>query len=432
MRCVPSLVALLSILAMACAGTGALDAKAIGDGAQVASPPATAVGESQQPAQERTGVLVPVEYAAISIWPEAWSGELVVLEVLPHGTTVRAGDVIARLDTRALEEQIVEAELEVRSAEVRHQGQIERNTIDDEAAAAAWGQALGRLERARRALDGWKTRELEFSRRGDDLQALGEQYWVEDQQDELAQLLKMYADDELVDATEEIVLKRSRRDLESTQIRNQLSRDRRRFHDELTEPLQSEEREEDVRIQEQALDRLKRSQAIEQRARVDAALRSAIELEKKRERLGRLARDLELLSLRAPREGVLLHGRLADLRPGGSPQRLERGSRLSTRTDIFLVADPAAMAVALELPETGRSRLETGARVSLRPFALPDRELSGTLAVDAWPDARAGGAEGGLFPARIDLEAGTPVAGDGLVFGMHVKVTLPSEKQVQG
>ncbi len=432
MRRLPFLMLPLATLALSCASAGARTETTDGAGAGAETPSAPAAAKAQPQAEEKTGILVPVECEALSIWPEVWSGELVVLEVLPHGTSVSAGDVIARLETRPLEEQIAEAELEARSAEVRHQGQIEKNAIDEQAAAAARAQALARLERARRGLEAWKTRELEFSKRGDDLQSLSEKYWVEDQQDELGQLLKMYADDELVDATEEIVLKRSKRDLESTQLRNQLNSDRRRFQDEITEPMQTEEREEDVRFQELALERLERGQAIEQRARVDAALRSSIELEKKRERLERLRRDLELLSLRAPRAGVLLHGRQKDLRPGGNSQRFERGSRLSTRTDLFLVADPASMAVVLDLTEKDRGRMDSGARVAVRPLVRPQPELAGTLAVDAWPDARAGGPDGGLIPARVELEDASALEGAGLVFGMHVKVALPAAASVEG
>lgn len=387
-----------------------------------ATAPDQAAGEPSSEL-EREGVFAPVEFDALALWPEAYSGELLVLEALPHGTIVEEGEVLARIDLGALEDQVRDAELELRSATVRHEAELQKNVLADEAAADALQQATARLDRARRALEGYLEKELEFARRASAWQTRLEQGRVDDQVDELDQLEKMYAADELIDATEDIVLKRSRRDLERTRERTGLSMEQRAFEAELTRPLQVEARREEVALQERALARLEKTQAVEARARADSVERSAAELEKKRERLDELTRDRAMLELRAPRAGVLLHGALDDYRPGGKPPRWKRGSRLSTRTDLMLVADPAHVAVVLDVPEKDLGRIEDGARAQVAPLSDPGAAQSARVDVDSYPAARGGG----VFEARIELGKAPEV-----VFGMGAKVAIECAPEVEG
>jgi multidrug resistance efflux pump len=401
----------LSALALAaCASVSATDEDAAPDGA------AAAAAKAKPPTH--TGVLVPAELEAVSLWPQAYRGELLVLEVLPQGSPVEAGDVVARLETRALDEQIRQAELDVRSAEIKHAGLVEKNKMAAQAAESKRARTTAELERARRSLEGYRTHELAFSRRSDELSQMREQHWVDDQKDELDQLQQMYEADELTDATEEIVLKRSRRDLAQTERRNALSRDQRAYQVEYTRAMQKEQREEAVQKQEEALEHLIRTQTLDAFARVDGETRSAAELETKRTQLARLQSDLELLTIRAPRGGILLHGEARDYRPGGSPPQLVRGSTLSARKDAVLVADPAVLQVALDVPESVLAKVRDGASVVVRPVAQPGVELRGALVLPTYPASRKGGESN--FEGLIELSQ----QGRDLVVGMHVEVEL--------
>ena len=373
-------------------------------------------GADEPSSSARTGVLVPAEVEAISFWPQAYRGELLVLEVLPQGAAVTAGDVLATLDTRAIEEAVRGAELEVASTLVKHEGLVQKNQMAEEAAASRLERAQASLARARRSLEGWRSYEVAFSERGSGVTRARQQSWLEDQRDELDQLQKMYEADELTDATEEIVLKRSKRDLALTEVSNALSSDRRAYQVEYTEAMQTEQKEEAVLEQEEKLDHLVRTQALDRAARLDAEALSAVALEKKRVQLERLTADLEAMTLRAPRDGILLHGRLRDYRPGGSPQQLERGSVLGARKDVLMVADPERLAVALDLPESLLAEVSDGSAVVVRPLATRDVELRGTLEIGTYPRSLKGGES--LFEGLVELAGTAP----GLVIGMHTKV----------
>ena len=372
------------------------------------------------PPGERTGTIVPAEFEAVAIWPEAYAGELLVTDVRPHGSLVEKGDVIAKLETRAIDDQIHQAELETRSARIRHEGVVAKNAIDDDAAAAALEQAQASLQRARRTFEGWTKREIPFARRGDEIGKKSESAGIDDQKDELSQLEKMYSADELVDATEEIVMKRAKRRLALSEESQSLTGDRRQHRIEYDEAMQTEIKQEAVKTQEQSLDRLVRSQAIERKAREDALARSADSLRLQEEKLAKLKRDVELLAIRAPRAGVLLHGKAKDYRPGRTPARWERGSNLSFRGDLFLVANPEAIAVALDVPESNLDKLREGQGAEVRALAGSTGTAKGTFHVEAYPAAKGGG-DDGVYEAVVALESPIP----GAKFGMRAKVSFP-------
>jgi HlyD family secretion protein len=405
----------LALLCCACSVT-----RSAGPAPTPAGPAAPAPAAPQAPAAEAiTGTIAPAAFGAVSLWPRAWSGEFLVLEALPQGARVAQGDVLVRLDVERIDEQIRQAELELRSAEVAHAGLLERHALSTEAAADELAQARARLDRANRSLAAFKEQGLEHERRGDELRARYEQQGIEDRVDELAQVEAMYEADELVDATEEIVLKRSRRDLESARLSNALAADRRALEAAVTRPMQLEQREEEVVLQQAAVARLVRSQAVDARAREDAAARSLRTLEDKREALARLRADRELFTLRAPGDGVLLYGKAEDYRPGGKPPVVERGSRLSARGDVLLVADPRRLAVTFDLSELQRAAVAPGAAARVRPLSLREA-LEGTLEVEDFPAARPAGKDGALFAARVLLEPGD----HGLAIGMQARVEL--------
>lgn len=372
-------VSLLALGILACKSTPTAAPTA------AATPPATRdETAAAKKGFEKVGVLAPVGAAAISLWPEAYSGAFVVLDVRPTGSIVEAGDVIAQLDTRAIDEEIRRAEAELRSKELALTQQRARNELDEASAQRASKNATAALDRAKRALDGYKEKELAFSKRQDELQKRYEQANLEDQRDELDQLELMYKADELVSATEDIVIKRSRRSLENTRLGNELSRDRARYREELEQALQLESRTEEFQNRTAELAKLLATQALERESRADAETRAVEAAKEARTRLERLRRDRELFEIDAPRAGVLLHGALRDWRPSKAPARFERGSSLNPRTDVFLVADPTPSAVALDVTDAEAARFATNARVHVALLSALDAVVGGEIAIDGY------------------------------------------------
>ena len=369
------------------------------------------------------GMFVPAEADEIELWPETWSGELLLLEVLPQGSYVTAGDVIARFDTERIDDEITKAERDLVSAEIGHEATVEKARMEVEVADGKLRKAQRSLERARRSLEGWEQYELDFRRRSRELSARYQQHNIEDQEDELAQLEAMYRDDELVDATEEIVLKRSRRALATSRISQKLSEDRRTYEVTFDIVQQTEVKREAVDEQVDALDRLRRTQALDARSREDRVARSEEGLVQKKDRLAELRRDRELLVVRAPRSGILLHGGLASHAPGQVRPDHERGGRGAFRKPLFCVAAPDRFDVALSVSESQLDQVRTGQTARVAGL-VGDTSVMGTLRLDTYPTPKSGAGKEGSFAGRVTLDRALP----GTVAGMRAKVTLDTER----
>lgn len=379
----------LSLLLAACSSTSS-GSSAPTQATPGASAPAAAV--------KKSAVCAPANPTPWSYWPEEWKGPLLVVEAMPHGASVKTGDVLMRFDLRPLEEAIHAAELDSESARVRHAGLVERQRLEDDAAKSSLAVARAGLARTQRSLTAWKERDMAFQRRDDEIAQRRERSYIEDQEDELGQLEEMYKRDELVDGTEDIVLKRQKRGLAITQDATALSRDRAKKRLELDLTLDLEQREESAHTQSEAVERQARSQAIDARARADALTRSAEELADKEARLARLKRDRAALDVKSTRDGVFLHGAPRDWRPGRTPNRIERGSTLAAHSEIAAVADAGVREMRLDLAGTDLATWKDGARVTAN---LPGgARVSGKLRVDPWPRAD------GNFDATVELDAG--------------------------
>ena len=361
-----------------------------------------------------SAVWMPSEFEEVTLWPKAYSGELLVMEVAEHGAEVQAGDVIATLDLVKIDRQIADAELDLASAQIKRKGLLARHQMAEESVAASLARTEADLARAQRSLRGYQEKETAFARRSDELSERREAAWLADQRDELGQLEAMYDADELVDATEEIVLNRQRRDVALTEASQALSKERRQYNVELTRKIDAEVRREGVARKEQALAHLKRTQSLESEARTDADTRSAAELAKKERRLAELKGDRASMVLTAPRSGMLLHGSARSLRSGPSAP-LRKGSTLKPRAGAFVIAAPGGAALALQLPESMRSEVADGDAVTVR--GMGDASWSGRLSLSAMPSAMKGDAA--QFDATVYVDGV-----DHFVPGTHAKVEL--------
>ncbi len=347
--------------------------------------PVDAAVPAEPEALELDGTLIPLASEAVEIWPETWSGELLFLEVVPHGTRVADGQVIARFDTRAIDEQIRAAEEDLQSAMLNFEISVRKAELEERAAVERIELAERGLKRSKLDWESFHEFDLPMRSKQMELQKLYAEDGIADQKDELAQLQAMYEDDEIVDATEDIVMKRSVRQLERTLQSMELSQKQREHNRAHDWKLEAERKEEDLHRQTSALEKMIEEHELDQRARHDRLQRSERELKRKEEKLAKLTHDREFFELRAPRAGMLLHGGVDDYRPGAAAPRHERGGRGQLRAAMFSVADPHGFRVAVKLKESQISGLAQGAAVSVKPVILTEGELAGTLTVEAFP-----------------------------------------------
>jgi len=370
------------------------------------------------------GTFVPADVETVSLWLEEFAGELVLLDVLEHGTPVSKGDVIARFDLTRLDRQIVDAEHDLEAMHATLKNTHERAMIEEMRAQTTLEDARVALEETRRNLTGWEEHELELARRDAAMSLRYTENNIEDQKDELAQLEAMYREDELTDATEEIVLKRARRDLGRTITYQKNQIDRRRFQEAFKEVQHTRQMRRSVANQEASLDRLLRSQEIDRSERKQRIAASERGLKKQAARLERLRHDRERLIVRAPRRGVLIHGSPDNYRPGQVAPRYERGVRAAQRAVLFTCIDPEKMTVALTIPESKLSDVRPHMAARIEPVAASKASVLGTLHYERFPMPQSAATGENTFRAKIALESSIA----GAVPGMRANVELVQEE----
>jgi multidrug resistance efflux pump len=345
------------------------------------------------------GSLVPADAAEISLWLERYRGELLVLEVVAHGDFVNDGDVLIRFDTRAIDEQIRQAEFDLVQARQKLENTERENAIQEEAVQADLSRTEKEAEWSARKLGAYLEKEKAFKEEEIRLRNQSWQHNLEDQRDELEQLEQMYREDELVDATEEIVLKRSRRRLATSKANTKLREQQNEHALAHSEAIKQEGLEQDAALKAAALDRQRRS-AVIKRANRDADLeRARFDLDKKQVHLDGLQRDRQRLEVRAPRRGLALHGD-AEAAPGKAT--IERGGRVSLHNTFMVVAAPDQLKVVTEVPEASLFEAKTGTAAEVTLVAAPDLKLIGALKVSFLPTNQVG-KDGNVYRAEIEL-----------------------------
>jgi multidrug efflux pump subunit AcrA (membrane-fusion protein) len=339
------------------------------------------------------GGFEPAGSTLVTVRPESWSQPLEILEVAPHGAAVEAGAVLCRFDVekidRALEDLRVELAVTMQALEIARQelaaaealrpldlAEAERENrvaVEDRARFLALGRSLAE-DTARFAARAARQR-LTYAR------------------EELGQLERMYQDKDLTEETEEMILQRTRFDVEQAEF------GLRRTTAETEETLEL-----DVPRRAEALD-----QGAEKAALRLAKVRATLPLELERRRLaiaklehdhGRsrrtveeLGRDRERATLRAAAAGIVYHGRMTDggWSSAGPVAKAVVGQAVPLGELAFTVVAPGPLRFRAKVPESELHLIRPGLAGRVAATGFPDVFGEATLAAAAAPVPKGGG-----------------------------------------
>jgi multidrug efflux pump subunit AcrA (membrane-fusion protein) len=239
-------------------------------------------------------------------------------------------------------------------------------------------------------------------------------------EEELRQLEKMYAADEVTEETEAIVLKRARDQVESAKMMvesAQMARD----HDLNFDIPRTDDRTKDTsqrreleiaRAKISLPEMLKRQQIEVEKQRVQHA-RSA-------ERLKMLAADRELLTVRSPIEGVVYYGKCTRGKFGDSQSladALRPAGMVQMNQVLMTVVQPQVMTIRASIPEDQLHRLRPGLSGVAMPSGFPEQKLAAALS--QWSEIPIGP---GSFDATLQVNLDKTVKT--ILPGMACKVKL--------
>lgn len=358
-----------------------------------------------------SGRLQPVQATELRLEPKAYGGELTLKLLLAPGTAVKKGEVVAEASATDYEDALARARENVRLNEMGLQ------LMQEAAKGAQEGYKL-QLERTQRAaqraeqdLDYFLKVQKQQSIRNSELGLESFSHNIKDQEEELAQLEKLYQGNDLAKESQDIVLNRSRRRLANSKERFEMAKEEHKRFIEVG----IVRREEDLRSARDSaaleLARVSSSVASENVDMQSKLIRAERGLDDARKALADLEGDAVRLKLLAPHDGVVAAGAWNNNDGASQPARV--GDRLGRGGVVATVVDTGKLSVTVNVQVGSRDKFQPGTQVNVKAG-----EVSATGVVKAIGFVVN---KAGMVTAVIEVDN----AAGALLTGQKVNVALP-------
>ena len=373
---------------------------------------------------ELEGAVAPVGATEVELRFAQYNGTLEVLECAKSGP-VQGGQTLLVLSPEWIDKEVEDAKIALDLAKtnfeiaaVAHAAVVDELKLKLEAAERS-------LRLAKESLERFETveRQLRINESNQSLQYSIDR--IADQKEELAQLEKMYGEDDLTEETEEIVLKRARRALKRSEQSLAFRKIRQGWLFEETLPRDHEKRKTEVRKRTIEFDKLTKTLALEQRKKDIEHRKADVARKRLEKKLADLTVDRGLLTVRAPVSGgvavpaAFREGKWERL--GSGPYGYEPGDRVKARTVLFTVLDPRRLRVRATVSQADRPDVAVGAAVLMTCTAAPGAILPGEVDWIA-PFAGTRDKDGDRYELWVRLASGHPA----LRPGQKVRVGVPT------
>jgi|GEM_PF-301389 len=370
--------------------------------AKPAPAPATQTTPSSQPERVKakrellkiektyTATLQPRDPVEIRLEAKTWSS-FQVKEVVDHGQQVRQGDVLVRFDTEDIDRAIADQERSVRSTEQSLKDAERLLALMEKTVPFDLATVERNLKITKEDTERYFSKERDLLIRNYEMNLKAAEWSLESAREELRQLEKMYKADDLVEETEEFILKRQRQAVERAEFYYQLEKDRyERFHS-----MDLARRDEDARrdlelasfIAERSRINLP-SMLIQQRMSVE---QMRTDLERAKDRLAKLRADRALFEIKSPCDGVVYYGQFNRGEWSGASSlqnKLRPGGSVSKGDVIMTVVHLPPATVRFKVGEEDLRWMEPGREGTFKPTALPDLAIPAAVTeVDRIPIA---------------------------------------------
>ncbi len=364
------------------------------------------------------GILDPTLSSAVHCKLEAYQGELVIADKpASHGQRVKKGDALMNFESKKLEEQLRVAENDLAAARAGRDKGDEEWKLFERGEKIQMDAAVREAKTAAETLELWKTVDLPGTLKDLELDVLRMQDSIDDQREELAQLEKMYKSEELTNATAEIVVMRSKRQLERSLVQQELTKVRVKRQKEHALPQQEAQIKASAEQSAHSLETLQKTAPHARKERETGLVRSKAEVARQEEAIAKLKQDVAALSVMAPVAGRAYYGAYEGGRWSGVAEGM-KGYRVGEKTQagqtLFTIVGDEFDA-RLDVPEKDLWQVTGNQSATVVPTAFPSISWNGSLSEPAPVPV-----QDGLFAAHVSLSA----KGARLAPGMHCKITV--------
>jgi len=359
----------------------------------------------------------PIDPLEVRMRPRAYAGELTIAQIAPNGAAVKKGDVILEIDPDHAQKQLAAVENENKVAHANLTRAEADAKIAEETEALSLRMQTDATRETAEAVKWFDTVDgpqmLEIA----DLMVKNSKSSMEDQEDELNELKKMYKGDDLTTDTADIVVKRAVRSYELAKASYEMQVDRSKKTKTYIYPVQKQRVHDVAKQGEQQLESLKVAQAQTKVLRETGLKGTRAAADAADQKLADMKADLEKLTVRAPDDGTVCYGQFAGgAFQGADPHALKVGERIAPQQVVMTCYTPGKLRVHFDLPETKFFLVHEGAKATLTPAAMPELKTDGTF--DAPVAVPVGGPQGVNYPLTLTMLSVDPR----LVPGMRVNV----------
>ncbi|NUQ36119.1 MAG: HlyD family efflux transporter periplasmic adaptor subunit [Planctomycetaceae bacterium] len=380
-------------------------------------PGGDAGSEPKASASAPAGTLEPGMSKAVTLELKAYGGKLVFESSVKNGEQVKAGSVIATLSAPELAQEI---EAAMQTCE-RSQKICEAQKIDLSNMMASQNmkkrKAQLQLESLDRDLKNYETFERKAIIERAEIGLEGLAANIAEQEEEIAQLEKLYKNNELAKESEQLVLNRSRLRLELAKRRQKLEvQDHKKL---LETDLPRRDKKlpldlEDAKLEVEQMDASFASSRFKLEAEIlknEAALRQAVE------QLEKLRADEANLSVKAPCDGAVLLGAPGSGDGLNIPHK--SGDTIKSGTTLATIVNLGTLAATIQVPVSEIINYQPAKTIKLTCDGLD-------LDVDALITGRAITANNGKVAIRVEVDN----ASGELFAGLSVKLPAKDEDNI--
>jgi multidrug efflux pump subunit AcrA (membrane-fusion protein) len=351
---------------------------------------------------DASGTFLPATPVEVRLRPEAFKGELTIVTAAANGASVKKGETILQIDPSDLNRELDAARNELTTAKANQTKAEADVALGEKADALAMKQAENAIKKGDGDLKWWDDLVGPQTLQQTDLQVKQLAAMVEDQGDELDQLKKMYKTEDLTNATADIVVKRAVRSLEIGKANLKMQQDLAKKVKEYDQPQSRLPLEFAAEQAKQAMEALKVTQAQAKITRGTALKTAQLATAAAEKKVADLEKDLAQLTVKAPADGVVVYGSVAEgaVTPV-DPKTLRPKEKLAAGTPVMVLFTPGALKLAFDLPEAKLGWVKSGMRAKVSPVAWPELNYEGGVAALP-PLGKAAGADQ-TFTASVDL-----------------------------
>ncbi len=325
------------------------------------------------------GVLEAAEMSEVGIRLEEPGTSLTVKKAVEHGATVKKGDTLIWLDLEKIDRAIRDLEGDNRLADLAIRLAEEELPILEKTTPLDLVAAERAKQRSDEDLKKWIDVDRGFMEKQAEQSLKQSRQSLEYQKEELKQLEKMYKANDLTEETEEIILKRQRNQVESSEFYLKIAEMSRERTLKIDIPRRDQDVREAAAKQALALDRSKATLPLALNQKKLALDKLKYDRGKTTERLANLKQDREAMTIKAPADGVVYYGKFTRGTWSGSAAsaaKLQRGGSILNEEVVLTIVQPQDLFVRATVEEADVHHFRPGLSAKVALTARPDLKLT--------------------------------------------------------